>query len=260
MFVIGYPKSGNTWLCYLLSYCLNTEYDDYNDPGVHPQDEYQRKYVKGGLAHRCYKKELGMILKTHSFSFNRKPDDKTIYLIRDGRDVMVSYYFYLKNFHPTQLMQPKINRISVLSFFKKYCKNNELSFSEFIKIYLPQWIEHIEKSLSENIFITISYEALKSNTLGTLQTIFEALSINIPDIIIEDAIEKFAFKRMAKRDVGDEDPKSFFRKGITGDWKNHFSKQDLKFFKKSTQTISHLLDSPSLAEINPKRILHDSQL
>jgi len=57
MYVFGYPKSGNTWLCYLLAYCLNTEYDDLDEPDIHPGDEYQRSFVKGGLAHCSYEKK-----------------------------------------------------------------------------------------------------------------------------------------------------------------------------------------------------------
>ena len=54
MYVVGYPKSGNTWLCYLLAYCLNSKYDDMDDPGTHPRNEYQRRHVKGGLKHVTY--------------------------------------------------------------------------------------------------------------------------------------------------------------------------------------------------------------
>ena len=57
MYVVGYPKSGNTWFCFLLAFCLNAEYDDLDAPGIHPTNEYQRRYVKGGLAHPSYQNQ-----------------------------------------------------------------------------------------------------------------------------------------------------------------------------------------------------------
>jgi len=94
MYVVGYPKSGNTWFCYLLSYCLNAEFDDYDVPGVYPINESIRKCVNGKLKHKSYQGHLGKILKTHWLKPLHKTNEPIIYLVRDGRDVMVSYYHY----------------------------------------------------------------------------------------------------------------------------------------------------------------------
>ena len=42
-----------------------------------------------------------------------------------------------------------------------------------------------------------------------------------------------SFKKLSKgRTRGQEDPTSFFRKGIAGDWRNVFTEQDKVLFKK----------------------------
>ena len=40
---------------------------------------------------------------------------------------------------------------------------------------------------------------------------------------------------------GEEERISFFRKGIVGDWKNHFSKGDLKFFYRKAKYVLNRL-------------------
>jgi len=41
-----------------------------------------------------------------------------------------------------------------------------------------------------------------------------------------------SFEKLSRgRERGQEDPSSFYRKGVAGDWKNHFSKEDRRVFK-----------------------------
>ncbi|NJL52680.1 MAG: sulfotransferase domain-containing protein [Hydrococcus sp. SU_1_0] len=49
--------------------------------------------------------------------------------------------------------------------------------------------------------------------------------------IIQQALAIFDFKQLAQRREGEEDRRSFFRKGIVGDWQNHFSADDQEFFQ-----------------------------
>ncbi len=43
-------------------------------------------------------------------------------------------------------------------------------------------------------------------------------------------MDKYSFSKQSKRKQGVEDPKSFLRKGIAGDWKNKFTKKSAKIF------------------------------
>jgi len=47
---------------------------------------------------------------------------------------------------------------------------------------------------------------------------------------LKEIVTKYSFKNQTKREPGQEDKKSFLRKGIAGDWKNHFSKEACQVF------------------------------
>ena len=57
--------------------------------------------------------------------------------------------------------------------------------------------------------------------------------------IIQKAVENFEFSKLAQRKQGVEDNRSFYRKGISGDWTNYFSEADLSYFY---QTAGGVLD------------------
>ncbi|NJL52679.1 MAG: sulfotransferase domain-containing protein [Hydrococcus sp. SU_1_0] len=166
MYVVGYPKSGNTWLCFLLAYCLNAEYDDVDAPGVHPTNEYQRGYVKGGLAHQSYQEQVGKILKTHCQGQELPHCDQPIvYLIRDGRDVMVSYYFFNRAyFNPRNFSFAKrfLVRIRKLLRLGGTTTVSKADFSRFLRQRTGEWVAHVETWLERQPTSIIRYEDLKN--------------------------------------------------------------------------------------------------
>ena len=56
------------------------------------------------------------------------------------------------------------------------------------------------------------------------------LNMNIEEVIINRAIERFNFKRQSGRKKGSESSDEFLRKGIVGDWKNHFTRESAEVF------------------------------
>lgn len=242
MYVIGYPKSGNTWLCFLLAYCLNTEYDDVDAPGVHPTNEYQRCYVKGGLKHDSYRSQIGQVLKTHSIK-NLPSSEPTVYLIRDGRDVMVSYYFFRRNYlkrsqiHTPPLWKKWLRKVRGL-FGGSRPDAASQDFSTFLRHHTLEWLDHVSTWLARNPTAVVRYEDLKRNPQATLIQLFDRLEVAVNPEVIQQALDIFDFKQLSQRKAGEEDSSSFFRKGIVGDWENHFTAEDLKFFQsQATETM-----------------------
>lgn len=232
MYVVGYPKSGNTWLCFLIAYCLNAEYDDCDQPGIHPRNEYQRQYVKGGLAHPSYQQQVGKIIKTHKIDIPDGDNRPLVYLIRDGRDVMVSYYFYRHTYiNSYSLQNPKNWLRKIRSWTKSTLKQEDIDLSSFLVKYTSNWVNHVQTWLDRNPTAIVRYEDLKTNPEATLTQLFQQLGVAVAPEIWQQALTIFDFKQLAQRQAGEEDRSSFFRKGIVGDWQNYFTADDIEFFR-----------------------------
>ena len=234
MYVVGYPKSGNTWLCYLLAYSLNVEFDDYDNPGIYPTKEHLRKLVKGGHAHKSFIKEAGEILKTHKSVREIDQDLPIIYLVRDGRDVMTSYYHYeyaykrgQKIFEPGMPLKSRLHRAR----WKLQTTFVKSDFSQYLRKRGPEWGEHVMDWLESEQISIIKYEDMIENTSGALRALYTKLGLDAESTVIDKAVDVFCFDRMTGRNAGKEEKGAFFRKGVAGDWINHFSKDDEEYFE-----------------------------
>jgi Sulfotransferase domain len=100
----SYPRSGNTLLRTVLNSTFGlTSYSLYDDLSDIAQDEELRDAV-GHKSHGLTQQHFYESARTSSETFFVKthdapPDDsKAIYVIRDGRSAVVSYFHYFKNF------------------------------------------------------------------------------------------------------------------------------------------------------------------
>ena len=87
IFLVSYPKSGNTWLRFLLAYCLfDIEPGRVNFHNI--ENFIPDMYVNWPNRNLARPR----IIKSHEKFTKNYP--RVIYLYRDGRDVMVSYYYH----------------------------------------------------------------------------------------------------------------------------------------------------------------------
>jgi hypothetical protein len=102
IFVAGYPRSGNTWMQYLLAGVIFGT-DSRLTPDSLIQDLVPDVHYK-----RFYRRyRTPTFFKTHDLPQPRYR--KVIYLVRDGRDAMVSYFHYLN-----ALSKPTLKRLGYL--------------------------------------------------------------------------------------------------------------------------------------------------
>jgi len=109
-------------------------------------------------------------------------------------------------------------------------KNNLLSKITLTK-FATDWKLVVEYILSyqekyPNNVITVKYENLQNDTFNEIQKVLKFLNANTDTKIISDIMDRTSFNKL-KKGKGDD----FFRKGISGDWKNYFSTYDIKLFK-----------------------------
>jgi hypothetical protein len=81
--------------------------------------------------------------------------------------------------------------------------------------------------------VHVRYEDLRRETAGGLQSI--VLKLTGAHLSPEKAsaiAEEFSFQRQAGRRPGEENRRSFLRKGVVGDWRNQFSKGAREIFNR----------------------------
>ena len=98
LYISGFARSGNSWISYLFAYCLNIPCYDLDGDGTSYTREREglRKYLSGDNAHRKSQR-FDRVLKTHAVPsiLPLSNEDSVIYIVRDGRDVITSYYFHI---------------------------------------------------------------------------------------------------------------------------------------------------------------------
>lgn len=210
----SYPRSGNTWLRYLLANLLAPDLAwNVNNiarvvPDMHemwPADWMPRS---------------PRIIKTHN-PYHYKYAN-AIYIYRDGRDVAVSYYHYL-------------NKI------KEYSESFNVFFESYLKGDVPfgNWHNHVDSwmfaSHPTNL-LTVSYEALVDNTVQEVRRIGHFLNQPWTLKQINLAIEKSSFENI-KKDYASLKKETHWNKGFqagvkggSGKWKEVLTPQQNEHF------------------------------
>lgn len=226
--VVEYPKSGGTWLGQLVSSYLNIPF---------PRN--------------VFPKLSESVIHGHYFPSKRSRQIKKIlFMIRDGRDVAVSFYYHSLLWNEKNRLNPKdVYYARKKLGFSDYndIKRNLPVFIEFLFEHKPpgfikfqyegDWAKFNEKWLdysdsdNSNIFIT-RYEDLLDDTEKEITKLIGSIGPDekIDEQRIKEVVNLFEFKNQAKRSKGSEETSSFLRKGIKGDWKNKFSKEASEIF------------------------------
>lgn len=224
--VVGYPKSGNTWMQSLMAGML------YGIDTVLLTDKLAQEIIPDVHARKYYKR-FGALNMFKSHYLPRPDYKRVIYLVRDGRDALVSYY----HFHQ------KLGRAVTID---KMLDEGEWLFPSY-------WHEHVEAWL-ENPYdadiIFVKYEDLKTKPLEVLRRISEFLGIKRDDTFMQKLINGTDIDKMRARVINSggmanqnwvgKKGGDFFRKGIVGDYKNTLNeKQIMHFNKLSKNALIH---------------------
>jgi hypothetical protein len=219
IFIVGYPKSGNTWVQNLVSGIVYGA-----DPELTP-DSVIQELVPDVHAKQYYKRfATPTYFKSHDLP---APEHKrVVYLLRDGRDAMVSFLHYIR-----------------------VCRHPNLEFLEFVHNVNKwsgqgKWSEHVEKWLSnpyQSLMMTIRYEDLLGDTVRELRRFCEFLGIRRAQGHLETVAAKASFAKMRQKEVNQAGwsngshaswPKDqfFIRRGKSGSYKDEMPSDVLDAF------------------------------
>lgn len=176
IFIAGYPKSGNTWMQHLIAsafFGLDLEF---------APDALLQELVVDVHRVQFYKRfTTPTFFKTHDLP---KPEHRrVIYLLRDGRDVMVSYYHHLQ------------------------ALNGEVDFLKMVEtgegLYPGKWQEHVSQWLKNPYgakIMLLRYEDLQKDAVKELRRVCEFVGIQRDDAELDRAAKKSSFSNMQKRE------------------------------------------------------------
>ena len=234
VFLVSYPRSGNTWIRFLVANLMHPGRNLGNDelmkicPDIYQVDDWSQ----------C---ERPRIIKSHEMYMPEYP--KVIYIYRDGRDAALSYYFYHRKFH-----------------------DYEKDFPEFIgemlrgDILFGSWHRHIEDWLfreHEIDFLPVKFEDLHNDMPRVLKSLGQFLNVEVSEKLIKTAskastqkkqgqayrsseqfLKKFPkFARDNKTEVND----TRRQRGVPDTWGEFFSEALLEQFWEETSTVMEKL-------------------
>lgn len=223
-----YPKSGGSWLGEMIAELIEIDF---------PRNQFPS--LKRSIFHGHYLPKMGI-----------PTGKKVICLIRDGRDVTVSYYFHqLFTNEKTQLNKKEEKYYKKVYGFNDVndVVNNMPTYIDVLNTHRPsKWFHFFHPTTWSNFYkewekyrkqndnvIFIRYEELKQTPHDALRKITDFLEESqVTDEAIAQCVEKYSFKNQSQRKEGSEDRASFLRKGIIGDWKNYFNERSKVQFKK----------------------------
>ena len=217
-----YPRSGSTWFSFMLYQALTGEEADFHAVGR------DVPYVGRQLRAPTLLPEGGRLVRTHeTHSGGHK---KAIYLVRDVRDVVVSEYFY-----------------------ERYKNRWHGPFEEFVRRFVlgavnpfGSWAAHvnswIDSSSEHRVELTvIKYEDLRRDTEDLLKRALGFLGVSASSNRVVKAIRNNRIGRMREKEDGStvsprrrETPDvRFVREGSVGGWRQHLSREQLRFIEDS---------------------------
>ena len=212
VFVVGFPKSGNTWFQYLGAGLMAdvdvTRIDDATVQSLVPDVQDVRLY------RRAYEP---MLFKSHELP--QRHYRSVIYLVRDGRDAMVSYFHHFNALH------------------------GRIDFETLVRTApeLPaRWHEHVDAWLANPYgaeLLLVRYEDLKRDCPGELARVCAFLGLPAEPAHLARVSEAASFGRMKEREQtnGWNDPrwpkdKPFVRRGAVGSFRDEMPPAALALF------------------------------
>ena len=229
IWIVTYPKCGTTWTQQIVKMIRSKGQED----GVRITASVpwlETKELAPGKGPGIDLENLGKLPRPRAFK-SHFPYDllpcgpphttpcKYIYVLRNPKDVVVAYFYH-----------------------KKHSRKSDASFDDFFEMFMDgaveygHYFDHILSFLphqDDKNILFMTYESLKKHPGAAVSQIATFMGVDLSEEDITKIIDMTSFEKMKKDNttnkswIGifeDEEGKpTFIRKGIIGDWKNHFT-------------------------------------
>jgi hypothetical protein len=182
VFLVSYPRSGNTWLRFLVGNLIHPE-----TPVTFANIEafVPSIYVNRDTQLRALPRPR--VLKSHEAFFGKYR--RVIYIVRDPRDIAVSYYHYQIKYRQLPSGFPLEEFVPLLLV------------DNFEGLYGP-WADHVMSWLAmrdtRDAFLLLRYEDLMENPARELAKVAAWLGIPADPERVRQAVERSSANRMSR--------------------------------------------------------------
>jgi hypothetical protein len=234
IFIVSYPKSGNTWMRFLIG---NLLFQD--EPITFSNIEFKVPDIYRNSNRKLLKISSPRILKSHEYFDPRYR--KVIYIVRDPRDIAVSYYYHSLKFRI-------INKEQKLDGFVDQFIRGEIDNFGSWEENVGSWLGARKKDPE---FLLLRYEDIINGAEDALKKVAIHLGINVTDEAIVRAVELSSFDRMRKlekRQSNEWRPTknsnknlSLVRKAQCGGWINELSREESEKIENAWRDLMSML-------------------
>jgi hypothetical protein len=220
VFLVGHPKSGNTMMAYILAITvfkdfakkINLANIDHYTPGVHFEDLSIGKHPNLSEP-RVFRNEVPIYPQYYP---------KTLYLVRDPRATLVSYYhMYSTIFNDTST--------TLADFVDEYLRNGNIQrYEPQIDRWDRQVLRWVHRAARDDRVMIVKFEDMVKNKPETLKKVLAFTGIACSDELFKLVLERSSFEAMRKteEEFGEENYPGdmgkrgrFMRQGKTAGWK-----------------------------------------
>ena len=222
VFIVGFPKSGNTLMQHIIAHL----YYGINDRASRSMINLMTSDIYASTHYFRFNDIC--FFKSHELPTKRYR--RVIYIMRDGREALLSYYYMMKNM------------------------GSEVTLEDLYtgkeKIYGVLWHEHIaqwEANPYNAKILFLKFEDLKNDKLSALRKICNFLSISRTEEELAQVVKNTSLKHMKELELRADwgkmkanrfkKDKSFVRKGAVNSYKQEVPKEQLDVFENQNKSI-----------------------
>lgn len=221
VFVASYPRSGNTWLRFLLTRILTGQSAGF--------DNVNQVIAEIGIHHnaRMLLPGAGRLIKTHELY--RPCYKRAIYLVRDVRDVLLSQYSREKELG-------LVWWTDFDGYISDFLQGTVNGFGPWQE-HLPCWLD--SPLARRGDMLVVPFEQMRRNTQEKLEQVLDFLGFQVHPEIIAEAIADNSLERMRAREKKaqklhqtDSEEGRFVRKGAVMGWREKLTEPQLELIEK----------------------------
>jgi hypothetical protein len=229
VYVVSYPRSGTTWMQLMLHRLVGRDELGFTHISeVSPW--FERSLAVGALSAPDFERFASpRILKSHlPYGWLPRPG-RCVYLVRDGRDVAVSYYHFYRS------------HLGFAGDFSSF-------FGRFLRgdVQYRSWFRHVAgwtAHASDPEVLIVRYEALQADRAAVLRQVAAHIGVEVSEPRLARIVAETSFEAMKAHESKFDHatalllerrlaPRAFLRNGRTGDGAGALNPDQLQAFER----------------------------